>query len=169
MPNQYVALANVDPKEVISRILNEESTVTIAKGYGVSRWALNKFLIKHAEEDWKDAQIARALTRKEQAEDDLDKITKESMDGETKEKVRLTKDDAPMQNVKLKAAEIRLKSAQWDLERVCKRIFGNEQQNNQSPVVINIGIKRGVTINQDEVTIEQTEQNTEQDIEQKMA
>lgn len=151
------ALANLDPKDVIVRILNEESTVDIAKEYGVTRRGLNKFLLKHAEEDWKDAQIARALTRKEQAEDDLDRLAKETMSGKQMDdgkEVKMTREDAPMQTVKLRAAEIRLKAAQWDLERVCKRIFGNEQQNNQSPVVINIGIKKGVTINHDEVTIE---------------
>lgn len=149
MPNQYVAKIIADPKEIISRILNDESTKDIATSLGVSRRGLNDWLLKHCEDDWKSAQIAKALTRKEQAEDDLERVSGETMSGKQGEgdaEVMLTREDAPMQSVKLRAAEIRLKAAQWDLERILKRIYGQEQNNNQSPVVINIGIKRGQTI-----------------------
>lgn len=152
--NQHVALANVDPRDVLLRYLSDESTESIAKDYNVTRQGLGKFLLKHAEQDWKDAQVARAIGRKEKAEDDLDKITQEMM-ADGSDAPKMLREDAQMMTAKLRAAEIRLKAAQWDLERVCKRIYGTEQQSNQSPVVINIGIKRGVTINQDEVTIEQ--------------
>lgn len=146
MGNQ-VGLANVDPKDVLLRYLSDESTESIAKDYNVTRQGLGKFLLKHAEQDWKDAQVARAIGRKERAEDDLDKITQEMMaDGSEKDKPKMAREDAQMMTAKLRAAEIRLKAAQWDLERVCKRIYGTEQQSNQSPVVINIGIKRGQTI-----------------------
>lgn len=146
MGNQ-VGLVNVDPRDVLLRYLSDESTESIAKDYNVTRQGLGKFLLKHAEQDWKDAQVARAIGRKEKAEDDLDKITQEMMaDGTEENKPKMIREDAQMMTAKLRAAEIRLKAAQWDLERVCKRIYGTEQQNNQSPVVINIGIKRGQTI-----------------------
>lgn len=102
-------LEGLDPKVVLRRYLSEESTLTIAGDFGVTRQALNLFLLKNAEEDWKDAQIGRALARKEKAEDCIDNATD------------------PMQLAK--GREL-LKSAQWDLERVCRRIYGQDQNIN---------------------------------------
>ena len=98
-------LEGLDAKSVLRRYLSDESTLDIAGSYGVTRQALNLFLLKHAEEDWKDAQVGRALARKEKAEDAIDQATD------------------PLQ---LARGREMLKSAQWDLERVCRRIYGQE-------------------------------------------
>src|SRR3990167_6445210 len=65
-------LRAADPLTILQRYLSDESTSAIAADYGVTRQALGQFLLKHAEEEWKEAQVARAIARKEKAEDDLE-------------------------------------------------------------------------------------------------
>ena len=105
---QLVPLKDADPKTVLQRYLSDESTKDIAESYGVTRQALNQFLIKTAEQEWKDAQVARAIARKESAEDDLDNAK------------------ATPDALALARTRERLKAAQWDLERVCRRIYGQD-------------------------------------------
>lgn len=102
-------LAEADPRKVLERYLSDESTAVIAAAYGVTRQALGQFLLRHAEEDWKEAQIARAIARKEKAEDDI---------------------EAAADVLQLAKARELLKAAQWDLERVCKRIYGQDHNIN---------------------------------------
>lgn len=117
---QYGNLTGVDPKEILKRYLSDETTLDIAGSYSVTRQALSKFLLKHAEEDWKEAQVARAIARKEKAEDDLE----------------LAQDPLAL----AKAREL-LKAAQWDLERTCRRIYGEDKQTVQVVTpVLNITI-----------------------------
>jgi hypothetical protein len=98
-------LAGQEPKTILLRYLSDESTSVIAADYGVTRQALGQYLLRHAEEDWKEAQVARAIARKEKAEDSIESA------------------EDPLQLAK--AREL-LKAAQWDLERVCKRIYGQD-------------------------------------------
>ena len=131
-------LKNVDPKSVLDRYLSDESTTDIAKSYGVTRQALGQFLLKTAEAEWKDVQVARAIARKESADDDLDKIGTKIQGADADERQRLT--------LSLAHARERLKSAQWDLERVCRRIYGQDQPPNAGAAVqINIGIARSAS------------------------
>lgn len=104
-------LVGKDPKAILLRYLSDESTSVIAADYGVTRQALGQYLLRHAEEDWKEAQVARAIARKEKAEDQLESA------------------EDPLQLAK--AREL-LKAAQWDLERVCRRIYGQETNINVS-------------------------------------
>jgi hypothetical protein len=122
---QFVAKIKADPKDILDRYLKGETSTQIAETLNVTRAGLSYWLLKNAEEQWKDAQVVKAIRRKEDAEIALD---------EAKDVFEVSK-----------AREI-LKSAQWDLERICRRIYGTDQPQNQSPVVINIGIKRGQTI-----------------------
>ena len=101
------ALREVDPQQILLRYLSDESTKDIAASYGVTRQALGKHLLKHAEDDWKEAQIARAIARKEAAEDSL---------------------EAAKDPLQLAKARELFKAATWDLERVCRRIYGEERQ-----------------------------------------
>jgi hypothetical protein len=100
------ALKGANPQEILTRYLSDESTKDIAASYGVTRQALGKHLLKHAEEDWKEAQVARAIARKEAAEDSLESARD------------------PLQLAK--AREL-FKAATWDLERVCRRIYGEDK------------------------------------------
>jgi hypothetical protein len=129
------ALRGADPKTILARYLSDESTKIIAADYGVTRQALGQFLLKHAETEWKDAQVSRAIARKEAAEDEFDSIGSriEGADKDERERLGLT----------LSLAREKLKAAQWDLERVCRRIYGQDQPMGAGATVqINIGIRR---------------------------
>lgn len=96
---------DLKPEEVIDRYLADERTADIAASYGVARSRLNQWLLEHAEEPWKRAQIARAITLRDQAEDDV---------------------GCAADPLALGRAREMLKSAQWQLERLCARLFGQQ-------------------------------------------
>ena len=98
-------LKTADVGDVLTRVLNEESTKDIAASYGVTRSALNQWLLANAEGDWRTVQIIRAHKRKDEAEEEIDAAT-----------------DA----LSLARAREKLKAAQWDLERICRRIYGQD-------------------------------------------
>ena len=121
MTENLPALRETDPKLILQRYLSDETTKQIAADYGVTRQALGQYLLKTAENEWKEAQVVRAIARKESAEDDLE-----------------TASDM----LSLARARERLRAAQWDLERVCRRIYGQDAPPAGAAVQINIGIVR---------------------------
>jgi len=107
---------------VISRFVNDEKLADIAKDIGLSHSALCMALLEYAEDDWKRAQVARAVTRLEKA--------------------RSARDDAS-DMLNLVRARDDEKSAQWELERLLRRLYGQDAPANiQVPIQINIGIER---------------------------
>jgi hypothetical protein len=113
-----------DPEKILAQILEGKRTHDIAEELGVTREKLVYHLTTKAAEEWKTSQLLRDLKRKEEAEDEIDNAQ-----------------DA----LALKKAEAKLKSAQWSLERVCRRIYGDykEPENNERhTIMINIGIAR---------------------------
>ena len=89
----------------------------------MGRRQLVYWLIKTSEEDWKTAQLLGAIKRKEEAEDDMDKSTNQ---------------------FDLNKAMAQLKAAQWNLERVCRRIYGETKEVPMSaPVLICDAITAG--------------------------
>lgn len=118
MSTALTPLANADPKIILQRYLSDESTKDIAGSYGVTRQALGQFLLRTAEQDWKDAQVARAIARKEAAQDTLDKMGEQIRTADREGREMLT--------LSLAHVKEQLKSAQWDLERVCRRIYGQD-------------------------------------------
>jgi predicted DNA-binding protein YlxM (UPF0122 family) len=150
MTSNLPALRDTDPKLILQRYLSDESTKDIAKSYGVTRQALGQHLLKHAEAEWKEAQVARAISRKEQAEDDMDSISAKIQDADREERERLT--------LTLSLARERLKAAQWDLERVCRRIYGQDvtpDQLGRVSITLNIGGKDATNAVQHGVTVDQ--------------
>ena len=128
-----LAMRETDPKVILQRYLSDENTKEIAKSFGVTRQALGQYLLKTAEAEWKEAQVARAIARKETAEDDMDAISSQiaTADKEQRERLGLT----------LSLARERLKAAQWDLERVCRRIYGQDREaSDSSRIAININL-----------------------------
>jgi transposase-like protein len=111
-------------KEVLARYEAGETIREVCKDYGVSHVTLYKRIIEDQEEYWKSLQVATSLARKEEAERELD--------------------TAP-DMVTVARCTQRLKAAQWDLERVCRRIYGQEPAAVLGAGVINItiGINRG--------------------------
>jgi len=124
-------LKAANPREVLQRYLAEETTTQIAKSFGVTRSGLNYWLLKVAETEWKDAQMLKALRRKEEAEDELDTAT-----------------DA----LTLARGRERLKAAQWDLERICRRIYGQDAPPASSglTITLNLGAAHKGTIIENE-------------------
>jgi hypothetical protein len=120
---QLNPLKNVKPTDILARYLAEETSTQIAKSLGVTKAALSYFMLKHAETEWKDAQVVKALTRKENAENYLETA------------------DNPLD---LARGRELLKAAQWDLERVCRRIYGPDvspDQLGRINITLNIGDK----------------------------
>jgi hypothetical protein len=103
---------------VITRFVNDEKLADIAKDIGLSHSALCMALLEYAEDDWKRAQVARAITRLE--------------------KSRTARDEAA-DMLNLVRARDDEKSAQWELERLLRRLYGQEQQQTASQVVIMLG------------------------------
>lgn len=113
-------LASIDPHEIIARYLSDEKTHDIAASIGVTHQALYAHLLNHSEQDWKDAQVARALALRDRAEEDL-KI-------------------APDALALSRAREV-LKSAQWQLERLLRRLYGDDKNIQVTVVpVLNISV-----------------------------
>lgn len=102
---QLAPLKSVDPKDVLDRYLAGETGPQIAQTLGVTKQALSHWLSNVAEAEWKSAQFVKAFNRKEEAEDLIDTATN------------------PLD---LARAREKLRSAQWDLERVCRRIYGQD-------------------------------------------
>ena len=97
--------AHITPQMVIARYLDDERTADIAQSYGIKRSRLNQWLLDNAIDSWKSAQIARAVTALEQAKDDL---------------------AAAAEPLALGRAREQLRSAQWELERLYARMFGQQ-------------------------------------------
>jgi hypothetical protein len=120
-------LAKYDKKELtqtlLARYLDGEDMASLANEYGVTRKRLYQVLVEHDEEAWKSAQVAAAIDRLELAKDGID-TAQNALD--------------------LARARESAKTAQWELERTCKRIYGTEapQVAGSGTININIGIKR---------------------------
>jgi hypothetical protein len=108
---------------VLGQSLQDRKLREIASDLGIAKTSLSQALLKYAEDDWKEVQVAKAWTQVEQAEDDL---------------------ETAADMLAVQRARERLKSAQWQLERLHRRLFGQEAPNQlgQGTVQINIGINR---------------------------
>ena len=124
---QLAPLKSIDPKDVLDRYLSGETGPQIAQSLGVTKQALSYWLSNTAESEWKSAQFVKAFSRKEQAED-LIETANNPLD--------------------LARAREMLRAAQWDLERVCRRIYGQDAPPaGLNAVQININLRGGNTTN----------------------
>lgn len=96
---------------VLQRICNDERTADIARDYGISQTALNMVLLQYAEDDWRTAQVARAISRVARAQDE-------------RESVDVTSTGAALRIARARDDE---KSAQWELERLLSRLYGRAE------------------------------------------
>lgn len=107
---------------VVERVLDGETMGDIAAQYRIGPKRLYKLVAANAEDAWKSAQIAKCLMTLDDAEQDLSQAR---------------------DIVELGSARERLKSAQWQLERLHRRLFGSEQSKTDGQLVqINIEIHR---------------------------
>lgn len=107
---------------VLDRALNGEKQADIAESIGIHQTRLSQLLLRYAEDDWKSVQVARALAAVDKCDEDIE-IAPDSLS--------------------LARARERQKSAMWQLERLHRRLFGQDQQvSSGAAVQINIGIVR---------------------------
>ena len=122
---QAGALATVDIPTILARY-HQEPISQIAKSLGVSDVAIYLHVLKHNPEGWKDHQAAKALHELEQA----DRTLQEAPDA-----------------LSLGRGREALRSAQWKLERVLKRIYGQDTVPTSSvPVQITINLRSAQTV-----------------------
>jgi Helix-turn-helix domain of resolvase len=93
------------PNAILERYENGEGIEAIALDLGITPPAVYRYLARHAQEDWKEYQAANALHEYQLAEDQL----RTASDG-----------------VSLTRARELVKSQQWKLERVLRRIYGQD-------------------------------------------
>lgn len=107
--------------EVIRRFADGERLADISPSVNLSPSALSMALLEYAEDDWKRAQVARAVAELEKAESTREAAT---------------------DMLNLARARDAEKSAQWKLERLCRRLFGQDTiPASQAPVQININLR----------------------------
>lgn len=106
---------------VLDRAMEDERLADIAADIGVSMTGLCQALLRHREDDWKSVQVARALVTLDRAENNLECAGDAVAVARAREEARL---------------------AQWKLERLCRRIYGEDHSGQSNQVVIQIGISR---------------------------
>jgi hypothetical protein len=119
--------ADLLPAEVIDRYLGDERTADIAASYGVARSRLNQWLLENAEEVWRKAQVARAITSLERSKDEL---------------------ETAQDPLTLARARETLRGAQWELERLFSRIYGPKQE-----VTVNHNVTVEHTVHEDALSL----------------
>lgn len=126
-PYPPTALQSADPQELLQRYLNDESSEDIARSFGVSAKALNYFLRSKALEEWREAQVAKAEENANEA-DATYKALQARVDAftaiEDKDKRQAEIEACRLQ---LALARARAERAQWILERLLSRLYGQKQ------------------------------------------
>lgn len=101
---------------LVANYLEGDSVKDLCKRLGISASKGYAMLLHHQEHAFKDAQVARGLAELEAAEADM---ADEKGDG-----------------LKLARAEKRVKAAQWKLERLYKKFFGQQQPATEMPTIV---------------------------------
>jgi transposase-like protein len=108
-------------QDSIARYGRGESVYAIAHELGIEHTTLYRHLVKHFESDWIQAKKSRSLAELEDAEESL----KTAQDG-----------------LALTRARERVRAAQWQLERLYRKIYGQDaQQQLAAAVQININLR----------------------------
>jgi hypothetical protein len=126
-------------QSVLERYINGEQVAAMAPDYGVSDVTIYALLLREHEEDWKEVQRARALARLEKAQAEME-----------------TAPDA----LSLARARERVRSAQWELERLLRRLYGQDQQAEQGgrvSITLNIGAREPLDVVGEQVSTDISE------------
>jgi hypothetical protein len=123
LPNLSVERRAEIALEVLQAYEQGQEVADLAPNYGVSDVTLYALLIRDHEEAWKTAQVSRALCKRDQATSDLSELrlkmrnaSEQPLDALSLAQVR--------EQVRL--AEVQAKRAEWELERVYRRIYGQD-------------------------------------------
>ena len=129
------AVTKLDPAEVLDQYLHGRSTKEIAADNGITRQALNDWLRRKDEEGWKRAQSILAEEDAEKAREVRQHIQEQLQTADREQRDRL--------NIALACARDDERAAMWRLERVNRRIYGQDQAANAAPqVAIQINLRR---------------------------
>ena len=132
--------------EVLQAYARGEEVADLAPNYGVSDVTLYALLIRDHEEAWKNAQVSRALAKRDQATGDLAKLRLQLQSAmqENEDGTKTPHDMLSLARIKeqVKLAEIQAKRAEWELERVYRRVYGQDVPADVSgrvSITLNIG------------------------------
>jgi hypothetical protein len=121
---------------ILARYMMGEQVAEMAPDYQTSDVTLYALLLRDHEDEWKEAQRARALARSEGVNSELARLRKEA---------QTASDALSLARIReqIRIAEANQKSAQWELERVYRRIYGQDQAaGGGAAVQININLRR---------------------------
>lgn len=121
--------------DILLRYSNGQEITQIAPDYCVSEQMLYRYLLAEKSEEFKQAQVSKAMLAFEQAAQERDKWAKELETAEGQVEINRC---AQL----MKAAESKERRTQWLLERCLSRIYGQEKANSQAPVAIQINLNR---------------------------
>jgi hypothetical protein len=130
--------------ELLTGYAEGREVAEMAPDYGVSDVTAYALLIRDHEGEWKQAQESRALANKARASKDLQDLREQLWRAET------AHDILSLARIReqVKLAEIQAKRAEWELERVMKRIYGQDQPlDTAGRLSITLNISGGNTTN----------------------
>jgi transposase-like protein len=133
--------------EVLQAYEQGEEIADLAPEYGVSDVTLYALLVRDHEEAWKSAQVSRALANKARVNKDLSNL-RIQLQSKTQEDSDSPHDALSLARIKeqIKLAEVQAKRAEWELERVYRRVYGQDASPDQAgrvSITLNIGAKSG--------------------------
>lgn len=128
--------------DVLERYSAGQEIAEIAPEFGISDVTLYKYLLSDRQEEFRQAQIGRAMNEFEKAKANRDACANA---------LRLAPDQLELNRHTqlLKVAEQEEKRSQWLLERVLAKIYGTEKGQSQAPVAIQINLTRDQIIAND--------------------
>ena len=135
--------------EVLQAYERGEEVADLAPNYGVSDVTLYALLIRDHEEAWKNAQISRAVAKRAATAKDLQDL-RTQLRSRTQEGTEEPHDALSLARIKeqVRLAEIQAKRAEWELERVYKRVYGQDvtpDQLGRVSITLNIGGEHATT------------------------
>ena len=107
--------------EILEKYRAGQQIKDLAPTYGLSHTTVYELLLRTREEEYRAAQSARSLARLETARNDLEKAA---------------------DPIQINRAEKLIKTYQWDLERLARRLYGQSESESANLIQINIGIDR---------------------------
>jgi hypothetical protein len=116
--------------EVLSAYQEGQEIADLAPEYGVSDVTLYALLIRDHEDAWKEAQKSRAVSKRDRTTKDLEELRLQlrSAMQENDEGQKTPHDALSLARIReqVRVAEIQAKRAEWELERVYRRLYGQD-------------------------------------------
>jgi hypothetical protein len=143
-------LSNVAPErraqiaqEVLSAYEEGREIAEVAPNYDCSDVTLYALLIRDHEEQWKQAQVSRAVAKSARIAKDLDEL-RTQLRSAKQEGTETPHDSLSLARIQhqIRLAEVQAKRAEWELERVYRRVYGQDHAQDTGgrvSITLNIG------------------------------